>query len=410
MVDSLSRRQAQRITMAAQGFNRTRPQAPAPKHLHAVMRDLGVLQIDSVNVFARSHYMPMFSRVGAYDPAMLDQLMFSADGDYVEYWAHVATLVPVADWPLWGFRMAANRAKYGASAGGWVAENAATMQWVRDELATRGPLRPADIEDDAHQAARGPWWDWNRVKRALEYMFLFGEVAVAGRRGFERRYGLAEHVIPAQHRGTPVPRAEAIRELMTRALSSYGVATTADLADYYRISIADATRAIADLRDAGIAVPTHVEGWNRNGKPVMAWRHRDAIAARNLPAAALLTPFDPLVWFRDRAARLYDFDYRIEIYTPPHRRQYGYYSLPILADGDIVGRMDLKADRARSTLLVQSAWWEDAASARHAEAVAQEIRLAARWQGLQVISVSSWGSATESLRAALPEATRHDTK
>lgn len=128
------------------------------------MRDIGVLQIDSVNVFARSHYMPMFSRVGAYDPALLDAAMFGEGGDYVEYWAHVATLVPVSDWNLWNFRMVANREKYGEHAGGWVSENAATMQWVREELAARGPLRPAEIEDDAHQGARGPWWDWNRVK------------------------------------------------------------------------------------------------------------------------------------------------------------------------------------------------------------------------------------------------------
>ena len=407
MVDSLSRRQAQLITLAAQGFNRRRPQSPSARHLHGVMRDIGVLQIDSVNVFSRSHYMPMFARLGAYDTSLLDTLIFSADGDYVEYWAHVATLIPVADWSLWGFRMAANRAKYGEGAGGWVSENAATMQWVRDELAARGPLRPAEIEDDAHQGARGPWWDWNRVKRALEYMFLFGEVAVAGRRGFERRYGLAQQVIPAQHLTAPPSRADAIRELMGRALASYGVATTADLADYYRVSIADATRALADLRDAGVALPVHVEGWTRGGKHVLAWRHRDAIAARNVPPAALLTPFDPLVWIRDRAARLYDFEYRIEIYTPAPKRQFGYYSLPILADGDVVGRVDLKADRSRSTLLVQSAWWEDATSARHTEAVAAELRLAARWQGLETISVSTWGSATNDLHAALHGAARH---
>ena len=376
--------------------------------MRGVMRDIGVLQIDSVNVFARSHYMPMFSRIGAYDTADFDTLMFSAGGEYIEYWAHVATLVPASDWSLWNFRMQANRAKYGESADGWVAQNADTMRWVRDELAARGPLRPAEIEDDAHRGARGPWWDWNRVKRALEYMFLFGDVAVAGRRGFERRYGLTEHVIAPEHRAAPVDRETAIRELMSRALASYGVATTADLADYYRVSIADATRALADLRDAGVAMATHVEGWTRNGKPITAWRHRDAIAARSVPAAALLSPFDPVVWFRDRAARLYDFDYRIEIYTPAPKRQFGYYSLPILADGDVVGRIDLKADRAHHCLLVQSAWWERPEHARHAEAVAQELRLAAAWQGLESISVSSWGSAADDLHRALPGAARHE--
>lgn len=408
MVDSLSRSTARRMTLAAQGFTKPRPVAPTGRHLHRVMRDLGALQIDSVNVFARSHYMPMFSRLGAYDTSRLDALLFGAEGPYTEYWAHVATFIPIEDWGLWQFRMDALRTKYGEDPKSWYANNAETVKWVRDELAARGPLRPAEIEDDlAASAKRGPWWDWNRVKQALELMFLFGEVAIAGRRGFERRYGLVEQVIPESAR-TPVPRADAIRELMARALASYGVATIADLADYYRITQKDAATAVRELEDEGVAVPVTVEGWTRALKPVPAYRHRDAVAPRAVDVTALLTPFDPVVWFRDRAARMYDFDYRIEIYTPEAKRTFGYYSLPILAGDNIVGRIDLKADRAKSTLLVQSAWWEHESHVEHAEAIAAEVRRAAAWQGLENISVSRWGSATESLAGALTGSARHD--
>lgn len=364
------------------------------------MERLGVLQIDSVNVFARSHYLPLFSRLGAYDPALLDRLFLSRTTHYVEYLAHEATFIPVEDWPLWQFRMDAFRRRW-AGEDSWLSTNARTVEWVHAELRDRGPLRPADLRADAPRE-RGTWWDWDEVKLALEHLWRIGDVAVSGRRGFERTYALAEHVIPEHIRAREVPREEAIRELIRRAARSSGVATTSDLADYYRIrDRATIGRAIADLQDAGELLPVRVRGWERAGRPLPAWRHRDAALPRRVDAAAILTPFDPVVWFRERALRAFELDYRIEIYVPAAKRRYGYYSLPVLVGDRIVARVDLKADRAASTLQVQSAWWEPQARPGDAEAIATELRLAAAWQGLEHVSVSGWGDATTALHDAL---------
>jgi hypothetical protein len=406
---SLSAAEARRVALAAQGFGRSRPAATGTRQLNGALARMATLQIDSVNVFARSHYMPLFSRVGAYDTAALDRLLFARRPPYVEYWAHVAAFIPADDWGLFDFRMQALRAKYGSEPGGWFDANRDIVDWVRAELADRGPLRPAQIEHDAKESARGPWWDWDVVKRALEYLWMFGEVAIAGRRGFERRYGLAEQVIPRHVLDAPVPRDEAVHELVRRAARAYGVATAADIADYWRIADRKAvTTAVGDLVDAGELHPVTVEGWTTAGRPAKAWLHADAAVPRKVDAAAILTPFDPVVWFRDRAERLFDFEYRIEIYTPAPRRRFGYYSLPVLIGDDIVGRVDLKADRAASTLLVQSAWWEHGRPTDAAPRLADELRLAASWQGLESISISRWGDATDDLARAMPEASRHD--
>lgn len=407
--NSLSAAEARRVALAAQGFARPRPATAGTRQLNAALARMATLQIDSVNVFARSHYMPLFSRVGAYDTAALDRLLFARRPPYVEYWAHVAAFIPAADWALFDFRMTAMRAKYGSQPGGWFDTHRDIVDWVRAELADRGPLRPAQIEHDAKKGARGPWWDWDVVKHALEQMWLFGEVAIAGRRGFERRYALAEHVIPRDVLDNPVPRDEAVRELVRRATRAYGVATAADVADYWRIADRKAVlAALSDLTDAGEVHPVTVEGWTTAGRPAKAWLHSEAAVPRRVDAAAILTPFDPVVWFRDRAERLFGFEYRIEIYTPAPQRRYGYYSLPVLVGDDIVGRVDLKADRAASTLLVQSAWWEHGRPADASERLADELRLAAAWQGLESISVSRWGDATDDLARVLPEAARHD--
>lgn len=408
-VTSLRAAEARRIALAAQGFAKPRPAAAGTRQLNLALARMSTLQIDSVNVFARSHYMPLFSRVGPYDPAALDRLLFARRPRYVEYWAHVAAFIPAEDWSLFRFRMAAMRAKYGSDPGGWFRSHGEIVDWVRAELAARGPLRPAQIEHDAKQAARGPWWDWDVVKRALEFLWLFGEVAIAGRRGFERRYGLVEQVIPADALDREVPRTDAIRELVRRAATAYGVATASDLADYWRITDRAAVMAaIGALVDEGELEPVTVEGWTSAGRPAKAWLHRDAARPRRIDATALLTPFDPVVWFRDRAQRLFGFEYRIEIYTPAAQRRFGYYSLPVLVGDDLVGRVDLKADRGASTLLVQSAWWEHGRPPEAADRLAEELRLAARWQGLERLSVSRWGDATDDLAGALPEASRHD--
>lgn len=400
VTDTLSAAQARRIALAAQGFTRARPTTVSARHVHRVMDRLGVLQIDSVNVFARSHYLPLFSRLGAYEPALLDRVFLSRTTHYVEYLAHEATFIPVADWPLWRFRMEDFRRRWAAE-DSWASSNARTMQWVQDELRIRGPLRPADLRADAPRE-RGTWWDWDDVKLALEHLWRTGDVAISGRRGFERTYALAEHVIPDDIRSQEIPREDAIRELTRRAARSSGVATQSDLADYYRIrDRAAVARSIAELVDGGELEPVQVRGWERAGRPLAAWRHRDAVLPRRVDAAAVLTPFDPVVWFRDRALRAFDLDYRIEIYVPAEKRRFGYYSLPVLVGDRIVARVDLKADRPTSTLQVQSAWWEPQARPGDAEAIAAELALAATWQGLEHVSVSGWGDATAALHDAL---------
>ncbi|MFY9713114.1 MAG: crosslink repair DNA glycosylase YcaQ family protein, partial [Microbacterium sp.] len=232
MTETLNSAQARRMALAAQGFTRSRPVSVSARHVHRVMDRLGVLQIDSVNVFARSHYLPLFSRLGSYDPALLDRIFLSRTTHYVEYLAHEATFIPVEDWPLWQFRMDDFRRRWSKD-DSWMSVNTRTLGWVQDELRARGPLRPADLREDAPRE-RGTWWDWDDVKVALEHMWRTGDVAISGRRGFERTYALAEQVIPDGIRSQEISRADAIRELVRRAARSSGVATQADLADYYR--------------------------------------------------------------------------------------------------------------------------------------------------------------------------------
>ena len=406
MTTTLRRADARRIALSAQGFARPRPHTVGTRQITSALHRMRILQIDSVNVFSRSHYMPLFARLGAYDTGLLDKLAFSRRPTWVESWAHVASLVSVEDWPLLQFRRDALRDKYGRDA--WAEANQPLLQWLRDELAVRGPLRPAEIDHDARSGSRGSWWGWDDVKNGLERLWLFGEVAIAGRRGFERRYALASDVLPPSALESTVPRQEAVSELIRRAAVAYGVATAADLADYWRIRDRPAVlAAVRDLVDAGELIPVQVDGWQVAGRPAKAWLHRDAARPRRVDAAAILTPFDPVVWFRDRAERLFDFDYRIEIYTPAPQRRFGYYSLPVIVGDDVVGRVDLKADRSSSALRVQSAWWEHGAPPDAADRVAAELIGAARWQGLERVTVARWGDAADALAGAL-RAERHE--
>ncbi len=405
MRQTLSRAEARRLSLRAQGLGARRPEQVTGRQLRREIQRMATLQIDSVNVFARSHYLPLLSRLGPYDVALLDRLLFARRGPFVEFWAHQASFIAAEDWPLFGFRRRQHLERHATT--DWFRVDDATLDWVRGELSSRGPLRPADIEDDARRTPRGPWWDWSSVKRALEFLWFTGEVAIAGRRGFQRVYGLVEQVLPAAVLGREVPGDEAIRELVLRAARACGVATLSDLDDYWRLRNRPAVaRAVAELVEAGELLPVRVEGWATGARPAPAWVHRAAVLPRAMEAAALLTPFDPVVWFRERSQRLFDFTYRIEIYTPAPRRRYGYYSLPVLVGDRIVGRVDLKADRAASVLLVQSAWWEPNPPAGAAERIAVLLREAAAWQGLETISVSRWGDATDDL-AALLRAPRH---
>jgi len=347
-----------------------------------------VLQIDSVNVFARSHYLPVFSRHGSYDAARLDRHLWQS-GEFTEYWAHEAAFIPVGDRPLFGWRMDEYRARHERD--GRAGALAGTIEHVRARLAAEGPQLVRELEDEP-RGSRGPWWDWSDTKRAVEVLFARGEVVAATREGFQRRYALAEHALP-EHALAEVPRAAAQRALVERAARSLGVGTLADIADYHRLKTADARVAVRALEDEGVLVPVGVAGWNRgNGSPEPAWLHRDARLPSRLAPDALLTPFDPVVWFRPRAERMFDFHYRIEIYTPKEQRRFGYYCLPLMVGGRLAGRIDLKADRSQRELLVQAAWREDRAPERTAEAAVELLARAAAWQGLDAVRTSGVGN------------------
>jgi uncharacterized protein YcaQ len=403
MVDIVSPALARRIALAAQGFGRAEPasadRAAGTRAVGGVLDRLGLLQIDSVNVFERSHYLPAFSRLGHYERAALDRLTYGRRGRTVEYWAHQAAFIPRELWPLFEFRRAEYRAK-GEDWGGWVADEHGLAGWLRRELAEKGPLRASEIEHDANER-RGPWWGWSDVKRTLEMMFRTGEVVCVERRRFERVYALPEQALPVELLDAAPPEADAVRELVALAASALGIATEADLADYWRMKRAPVRRAIDELESEGVLLPVEVPGWRTGSRPTPSWLHRDARRPRRVETVALLSPFDPVVWFRPRTERMFDFHYRIEIYTPEPQRVFGYYSLPLLVDDRIVGRVDLKSDRQARVLRVQSAWAEPGAPAETAQRLVPVLARAAAWQGLDGVEVAGRGDLSPAIAAEL---------
>ncbi|WP_308799221.1 winged helix-turn-helix domain-containing protein [Agromyces silvae] len=399
MTDTVSPQLARRIALAAQGFGRPVPASAGTRQVAGVVDRLGLLQIDSVNVFERSHYLPAFSRIGGYDRSALDRLSGSR-GRLVEYWAHQAAFIPRELWPLFAFRREDYRRK-GSDWGGWVAENRELATWLVSELAAKGPMRASEIEHDANER-RGPWWGWSDVKRTLEWMFRTGEVVCVERRRFERVYALPEQALNPAELGTEVSEPDAFRELVARAALALGIATAADLADYWRMKAAQVRPAIDALVDEGVLIPVTVPGWQTGTRPTPVWLHRDARRPRRIETAAVLSPFDPVVWFRPRTERLFDFHYRIEIYTPEPDRVFGYYSLPVLIDESIVGRVDLKSDRKSGVLRVQSAWVEPGVDPGPvAERLTPVLRRAAAWQGLDRVAVTGRGGLSPALAAEL---------
>lgn len=380
MTETLSLAQARRIALAAQGFGAPLPDAPGRAHLRRTVERLNLHQIDSVNVLTRAHYLPAFSRLGSYDRGLLDESAWGPRPrrQLFEYWAHEASLLPLALQPLLRWRM--EDADRGLA--GWkgmrpfATERRAEAEAVLARIRSDGPLAASDFDD---RRGRPGWWEWSGTKTALEWLFWAGHLTTATRRSsFERVYDLPERVLPASILATPTPpRLDAQRQLIERSARALGIATARELRDYFRLRPGDEGPAIAALAEEGVLLPVAVPGWAER-----AWLHRDARRPRRIQGAALLVPFDPLVWERSRTERLFGFHYRIEIYTPADKRLHGYYVLPFLLDERLVGRVDLKSDRQNRRLLVQAVHWEPDAPADAPERLAIELARMATWLGL----------------------------
>lgn len=358
----------------------------------------GVLQVDSVNVLQRAHYMPLFSRIGPYDTDLLTRAVEGRPRRLIEYWAHVQALMPVELWPVMAHRMAHYRARRGKWGSEGVTEE--LIASLLAEIGERGASTAREL-DDGLPRSKDQWgWNWSTTRRALDAMFTSGDVVIARRNSqFECVYDLPDRVLPAHVIDAPTPSAEdAARELIRRAARAHGVGTEQCLRDYYRMDVAPARAAIAALVEGGELVPVAIEGWKRP-----AYLHRDFadVRPRAVRARALLSPFDPLVWERERTSRIFGFDYRIEIYVPAPLRQYGYYVLPFLLGDRIVARVDLKADRRAGVLLVQSAHAEPYAPADTSSELAAELRSLATWLGLDDIVVAPRGDLAATLSATL---------
>ncbi|OBA76466.1 hypothetical protein A5641_21900 [Mycobacterium sp. 1554424.7] len=399
---TLTNAQARRLAVAAQGFNEPRPRGPVTRaHLKSLISRIQVLQLDSVSVAVRAHYAPVFSRLGPYDRDVLDRAAWSHSARsprlLVEYWAHEAALMAVDDWPLLRWRM--RQYTHGRWGTHIVKANPQLAEDILAAVAELGPSTAGQIE--AHLAAeprrkKGAWWTRSDTKWVAEALFASGALTTATRVGFARHYDLVERVLPRRVLAREVDDDEAVRELTLRAASALGVGTEADIRDYFRLSAQQVKPAIADLLAAGEIERVDVDGWS-----APAYLRAGRTLPRTDRGTALLCPFDPLIFFRPRVERLFGFHYRIEIYTPAAKRQYGYYVWPLLMDGRLVARVDLKADRAADSLRVLGAFGEpDVPRARVAAALAGELESMVSWLGLGGFSVSGRGDLAGELRAA----------
>jgi uncharacterized protein YcaQ len=399
MTEKLSAKTARRMALAAQGFGKARPAAPGRRHVLSTIETLGLLQIDSVNVVSRSHYLPLFSRLGDYPRTLLEDVAWGKKPVLVEYWGHEASLMPRDLHPLFRWRMDDARTGVGVWKGvaRFLDTHPDLIAKALDEIRRRGPLSAGELEIGAKKGPGG-WWGWSESKRAVECLFWAGQLTTATRRtGFERVYGTPEQVLPAAILDTPTPRREdAHRALIARAAKAMGVATERDLRDYFRMGPAESRARIAELVEDGALTPAKVEGWEQT-----AYVAKDATRPRKIEARALLSPFDSLIWFRERAERIFDARIRLEIYTPAHLRTHGYYVLPFLQGETLTARVDLKADRKAGKLLVQAAHAQPAANGETPAQLAAELRLMARWLGLGDVEVKPSGDLASALAAAI---------
>jgi uncharacterized protein YcaQ len=398
-LNSLNNREAVRIALAAQGLSRpVRAGKKGRLHLDRIVERIGLLQIDSVNVLTRAHYMPLFSRLGAYDPALLDAAAWSPRRrGLFEYWGHEASLLPMTLQPFLRWRMA--RAERFEGLYGGIArlarEKPEFVAAIYRAVEQNGPLAAGDLDRANHKGSS--WWGWTDTKIALEYLFWAGRVTTVTRRGFERIYDVTERVIPALIQAIPTPsEADAQRHLVAVAARALGVGTEADIRDYFRLDPADSKARIAELVEDKRLIPVTVEGWRSP-----AYLDPDAAAPGKGAARALLSPFDPLVWERDRTERLFGFRYRLEIYTPAHKREFGYYVLPFLSGERLTARVDLKAERKSGVLRVAAAHLESGADdGRTAHELAGELAKIAGWLGLDRVVVDERGNLASALIAA----------
>lgn len=393
----LSADAARRIALAAQGFTTARPTGRITRqHLRRVFDTVGLIQVDSVNVLVRTQEMPLFSRLGPHPRTLIPDAVDA--GELFEYWAHVASLVPTKHRHLWRWRMDAYKAN---NLGKWFTAHRPQVERVLEQIRDQGPIAVGEVHGRVRNKG-GTWWDWDDAKIALETLFDHGVIGATRRRNdFARLYDIVERMLPADVLAQPaVPEAEARRQLLLLAARSLGVATLADLTDYHRLNAITCKPIINELVAEGALVPAQVDGWT---KP--AFLHRDAKTPRAVVGRSLLSPFDSLIWNRQRTQRVFDFDYRIEIYVPRPKRVFGYYVLPFLLDGHLVARVDLKADRAARVLRVQAAHVEDdldtpADRPRIAEELAAELGDMARWLGLDTIGATGRGSLAKDLIVA----------
>ena len=395
--NSFSPTEARRIALAAQGFDRPRPVRVDTRHIRRTLRQLGLLQIDYVNVLGPAQYHVLFSRLGPYDKSRLDDLVYRRR-EFTEQWAHEASIVPMETWPLLRHRRETHRVRpWGFEK--FMAKHPAYVDQVLRDVRTRGPLTSDDFSapDGVARHTAGAWS--RSVPRAtLEAHFGRGRLAVADRlANFQRVYDLADRIVPAEARTRRIGRADAERALLEEAARAHGVGTAADLADYYRMPVRDARPRLMELVEAGTLRQVHVEGWNE-----VAYLHPKARIPNRIDAAALLSPFDPLIWCRKRAARIFDFAYTVEIFVPKSKRKWGYYVLPFLRGERLVARVDLKADRGARRLLVLAAYLEPGASPRPvAGALATELRTLQQWLGLDAVVVRRKGNLAPGLAAAM---------
>lgn len=386
---------ARRISLAAQGFAEPRPTGRVDRrHVRRLIHRLGVIQIDSVTVLARSQELPLFARLG---PHRRDLLPTLADSNEIfEYWGHAASLLPVEMFPLFKWRMDIARERAWSGLVELTRDRPDYVEAVYNEVRDRGPISAGELVDPGEKS--GPWWGWRHGKRALEFLFWAGRVSARRRPNFERVYDLTERVLPKASLDAAVPdHDEAVKSLLTISARSCGLGTANDLADYYRIKLGVARQLLQELVEEGTLLNAQVEGWREPG-----FLHPEATMPRRVNARALLSPFDSLVWERARTERVFNFHYRIEIYTPAEKRVFGYYVLPFLLGDELVARVDLKADRALSTLRVRGAFVEPGKEPKAiAGPLAEELQLMAGWLGLEAIEVYNNGDLSRALRRCI---------